>query len=105
MIVVGIVSGSVIPSVDLLPILHKRLHIQGSNLRAQKATYQADLISRSVHFRVFHSSLNATSFEKQFLPLITGDDGSGPIKTSLHKVYPWGEIQAAHLEMEANKNR
>ncbi|KAF7364700.1 Quinone oxidoreductase PIG3 [Mycena venus] len=89
MIAVGVVSGNVVPSVDLLPILGKRLHIQGSGLRNQKATYQADLISR---------------FEKQFLPLITGDEGSGPIKTSIHKIYPWGEIQAAHLEMEANTN-
>jgi len=89
MIVVGVVSGHIVPSVDLLPILGRRLHIQGSSLRSQKATYQADLISR---------------FEKQFLPLITGDEGSGPIKISIHKVYPWTEIQAAHLEMEANKN-
>ncbi|KAF7364708.1 Quinone oxidoreductase PIG3 [Mycena venus] len=89
MIVVGVVSGNVVPSVDLLPILGKRLHIQGSSLRSQKATYQANLISR---------------FEKQFLPLITGDEGSGPIKTSIHKIFPWGEIQAAHLEMEANTN-
>jgi hypothetical protein len=47
MILVGVVSGTIIPSVDLLPILGKRIHIQGSNLRAQKATYQTDLISRS----------------------------------------------------------
>ncbi|KAJ7364809.1 quinone oxidoreductase [Mycena albidolilacea] len=89
MIVVGVVSGTIVPSVDLLPILGKRIHIQGSNLRAQKATYQTDLISR---------------FEKEILSLITSDDGSGPIKTSIHSIYPWTEIQAAHLEMEANKN-
>jgi hypothetical protein len=46
MIVVGVVSGTVVPSVDLLPILRKRLRIQGSNLRAQKPEYQADLIAR-----------------------------------------------------------
>ncbi|KAJ7814063.1 quinone oxidoreductase [Mycena leptocephala] len=89
MIVVGVVSGTVVPSVDLLPILRKRLRIQGSNLRAQKPEYQADLIAR---------------FEKQFLFLITGDEGKGPIKTSIHKIYPWTEIQAAHQEMEENKN-
>ncbi|KAF8215182.1 quinone oxidoreductase [Mycena galopus ATCC 62051] len=89
MILVGVVSGTVVPSVNLLPILVKRLRIQGSGLRSQSQNYQADLISR---------------FEKQFLPLITGDDGQGPIKTSIHRIYPWTEIQAAHLEMEENKN-
>ncbi|KAJ7214075.1 quinone oxidoreductase [Mycena pura] len=89
MTLVGFVSGTIVPSVDLMPILVKRLHIEGSTLRSQKAAYQADLIAQ---------------FEKQVLHLITGDDGLGPIKTSIHKVYPWTEIQEAHREMEANKN-
>ncbi|KAJ7133456.1 quinone oxidoreductase [Mycena epipterygia] len=89
MTLVGVVSGAVVPSVNLLPVIGKRLHIQGSSLRSQKPAYQADLIAR---------------FEKQFLHLVTGDDGAGPIKTSVHKVYPWTEIQEAHREMEANKN-
>ncbi|KAJ6485235.1 quinone oxidoreductase [Mycena vulgaris] len=89
MTLVGVVSGATVASVDLMPLIKKRLHIQGSSLRSQPAAYQADLISR---------------FEKQFLHLITGDEGSGPIKTSIHKVYPWTEIQEAHREMEANNN-
>jgi hypothetical protein len=93
MIIVGVVSGTIVPSVDLLPILGKRIHIQGSNLRAQKATYQADLISRSAGLRAFLFFFffvywTSFSFEKEILSLITGDDGSGPIKTSIHSVCP-----------------
>ena len=56
---------------------------------------------------------------------ITGSSSDGPIRTYIHKVryhlvrkgsavawltlacqiYPWTEIQEAHREMEANKNR
>jgi len=89
MTLVGLVSGTVVPSVNLVPILSRRLHIQGSTLRSRSPEYQADLISR---------------FEKEVLDRITGDEGAGPIKTSIHKVYPWTEIQEAHREMEANKN-
>ncbi|KAJ7456748.1 quinone oxidoreductase [Mycena galericulata] len=89
MTLVGVVSGTIVPSVDLLPLLIKRLHIQGSTLRSRTPAYQADLMSR---------------FQKEFLERITGDDGAGPIKTSIYKIYPWTEIQEAHREMEANKN-
>ncbi|KAJ7490668.1 quinone oxidoreductase [Mycena latifolia] len=89
MTLVGVVSGGIVPSVNLLPIIGKRLQIRGSSLRSQPPAYQADLIAR---------------FEKQFLSLITGEEGAGPIKTYIHKVCPWTEIQEAHREMENNKN-
>ncbi|KAJ6614795.1 quinone oxidoreductase [Mycena sp. CBHHK59/15] len=89
MTILSVLSGAIVPSANLLPILYKRLRIQGSTLRSQKPAYQADLIAR---------------FDKQFLHQITGEQGTGPIKTSIHKVYPWTEIQEAHREMEANKN-
>ncbi|KAJ7769102.1 quinone oxidoreductase [Mycena maculata] len=89
MVLVGVVSGTIVQSVDLLALLARRLRILGSSLRSQTPAYQADLIDR---------------FEKQSLDSITGDDGVGPIKISIHKIYPWTEIQEAHREMEANKN-
>ena len=46
MTLVGFVSGTIVPSVDLMPILVKRLHIEGSTLRSQKAAYQANLIAQ-----------------------------------------------------------
>jgi len=39
-------SGSVVDSVNLAPILYKRLHIEGSTLRSRSLEYQAELISR-----------------------------------------------------------
>ena len=36
---------------------------------------------------------------------ITGEGGKGPIRTYIHKVFSWTEIQSAHQEMSDNKNR
>ncbi|KAJ7162989.1 quinone oxidoreductase [Mycena filopes] len=89
MTMLALLSGPTVPSVNLLPILYKRLRIQGSTLRSRSPAYQADLIAR---------------FNKEILHHITGADGNGPIKTYIHKVYSWSDIQAAHREMEANNN-
>ncbi|KAK0459970.1 quinone oxidoreductase [Desarmillaria tabescens] len=89
MTIFAFLSGSTVPSVDLRPILLKRLRIQGSTLRSRSLEYQTDLITR---------------LRDQFLGNVTGVEGSGPIKTYIHKVYNWNDIQEAHREMEANKN-
>ncbi|KAJ6550669.1 quinone oxidoreductase [Mycena vulgaris] len=89
MTMLALLSGPTADSVNLSPILYKRLRIQGSTLRARTPTYQADLIAR---------------FGKEILPHITGDKGDGPIKTYIHKVYSWNHIQDAHREMESNGN-
>lgn len=39
-------AGSIVPSVDLSPLLAKRLRIQGSTLRSRSAEYQSELIKR-----------------------------------------------------------
>ncbi|SJL07176.1 related to NADPH quinone oxidoreductase homolog PIG3 [Armillaria ostoyae] len=89
MTIFAFLSGFTVPSVDLRPILLKRLRIQGSTLRSRSLEYQADLIAR---LRV------------QFLGNVTGSEGDGHTKTYIHKVYNWNDIQEAHREMEANKN-
>ncbi|KAI0917546.1 hypothetical protein AcW1_007277 [Taiwanofungus camphoratus] len=89
MTMLGLLSGAEVASFNLGPILYKRLRIQGSTLRARSTDYQADLIAR---------------FKQDALDSITGSDGFGPLRTYIHKVYPWTEIQEAHREMEANKN-
>ncbi|RDB19047.1 Quinone oxidoreductase PIG3 [Hypsizygus marmoreus] len=89
MTILALLSGSNIASVDLKPLLYKRLRIQGSTLRSRSLSYQADLIAR---------------FRREILDNITGENGSGPVRVFIHKVYPWTEIQDAHREMEANAN-
>lgn len=85
----AVMSGPVVSSANLLPILLKRLRIEGSTLRARSLEYQANLISR---------------FQKEIGYKITGSEGDGDLRVFVHKVYPWSEIQDAHREMEANKN-
>ncbi|KAJ7644472.1 quinone oxidoreductase [Roridomyces roridus] len=87
MTMLALLSGPIASTVNLAPILYKRLRIQGSTLRSRTPAYQADLIAR---------------FEKEVLQHITGQQGDGAIKTYIHKVYSWTDIQEAHREMEAN---
>ncbi|KAF8236416.1 quinone oxidoreductase putative [Tricholoma matsutake] len=89
MTMLALLSGSEVDSIDLRPILFKRLRIQGSTLRSRSATYQADLIAR---------------VKTEIIPKITGKDGNGPLRVYIHKIYPWSEIQDAHREMQANGN-
>ncbi|KAI0073499.1 quinone oxidoreductase [Panus rudis PR-1116 ss-1] len=89
MTLLAVLSGAEVPSVSLLPILYKRLRIQGSTLRSRSKEYQANLIAK---------------FEENILSHITGSNGKGEIRTYIHQVYPWTEIQEAQREMEANKN-
>ncbi|KAF8192178.1 hypothetical protein BJ912DRAFT_963195 [Pholiota molesta] len=89
MTMLALLSGAVVEKVSLLPILYKRLHIEGSTLRSRSVEYQTDLIKR---------------FKSEVFSKITGETGSGPIRTYIHKIYNWTDIQAAHREMAANKN-
>ncbi|KAJ7037708.1 hypothetical protein C8F04DRAFT_1209706 [Mycena alexandri] len=89
MTMVALLSGPTVASLNLSPILYKRLRIQGSTLRSRTASYQSALIAR---------------FDKEVLQHITGEEGNGPIKTYIHKVYTWTDIQDAHREMESNSN-
>ncbi|KAF9046377.1 hypothetical protein BJ165DRAFT_1584572 [Panaeolus papilionaceus] len=89
MTMLSLLSGNTVEEVNLVPILYKRLHIEGSTLRARSLEYQANLISR---------------FKKDVFDKITGQDGAGPIRTYIHKVYSWDSIQLAHKEIEANNN-
>jgi len=89
MTLLALLSGSEVPSVNIAPILFKRLRIQGSTLRSRTIEYQAKLVER---------------FKAEVIDKITGYEGKGPIKTYIHKVYPWTKIQEAHRETEADKN-
>ncbi|KAL4069984.1 hypothetical protein V8B97DRAFT_2024318 [Scleroderma yunnanense] len=90
MIMLAIMSGREVPSVDLGPILYRRLKIQGSTLRSRSEEYQSELINSAVF--------------QDMISKITGGEKDGQIRTYIHKVYPWTEIQEAHREMAENKN-
>ena len=80
-------KGSDVPSVNLRPILYKRLKIQGSTLRSRSLDYQTELINRCVNILKLDKFLNngSTSFGT-IVDQITGAEGSGPIRTYIHKV-------------------
>ncbi|KAF9221531.1 quinone oxidoreductase putative [Gyrodon lividus] len=90
MTILALLSGNEVHSVNLSPILYKRLKIQGSTLRSRSLEYQTELVG-SANFQVI-------------VDKITGAAGSGVIRTYIHTVYPWTEIQEAHREMAENKN-
>ncbi|KAG7088784.1 hypothetical protein E1B28_012750 [Marasmius oreades] len=89
MVMLGMLSGTKVPEFDLKDMLYKRLRIQGSTLRSRSLDYQADLIKR---------------FTSDFLSDLTGENGKGAVKTYIHKVYSWKDIQAAHKHMEESAN-
>ncbi|KAI0265545.1 quinone oxidoreductase [Gloeopeniophorella convolvens] len=88
MTMLSLISGSEVPNLNLRPILFKRLRIQGSTLRSQSAEYKAGV------FRSF----------SKLLQHLTGGDGPGLLRTYVHKVFPWTEIQEATRVMEADQN-
>lgn len=90
MIIIAALSGSLVPTVDLGPILYKRLKIQGSTLRSRSLEYQSNLV-------------NSAAFQ-EVVSKITGSEGDGPMRVYVHKVFPWTEIQIAHKELSENKN-
>ena len=78
-------------SVNLGPILFKRLHIEGSTLRSQSLEYQADLIEGYILKLLllitpnFTPYLVVSRFRSEVLSKITGEGGRGPIRTYIYK--------------------
>jgi NADPH:quinone reductase-like Zn-dependent oxidoreductase len=89
MVILSFLSGRELEKVHLGPLLLKRLRLWGTTLRARSVPYQADLVER---------------FRRDAVGKLTGADGHGELKTYVHKVFPWTEIRAAHVEIEGNKN-
>ncbi|KIY69400.1 quinone oxidoreductase [Cylindrobasidium torrendii FP15055 ss-10] len=89
MVIFAFLSGRIVPQFDIGPILGKRLTITGSMLRARSKEYQAELIKCA---------------KRDYLGRVSGQDGNGEIKTYVHQVFDWKDIQEAHRVMEANTN-
>ncbi|WP_224995453.1 NAD(P)H-quinone oxidoreductase [Cesiribacter sp. SM1] len=77
--------GGVKTEANLAPILRKRISVYGSTLRSRSLSYQAGLTKDLSDF---------------LLPRLERDE----LKPVLHKTFNWQQAEAAHQEMEQNKN-
>lgn len=84
-VILALMGGLTAPEVNMLPILFKRIRIQGSTLRARTLEYKAKLTKDLYDFAW-------ERFE------------TGEFKPVIDSVYDWTEVVAAHEYMEANKN-
>src|SRR5258708_18721704 len=77
--------------ISLLPILYKRLHVQGSTLRSRSLEYQAELIDR---------------FRSQVLHGFTELEGDSKpnFDIAIHKVSPSETVQGAHFRFSRFKS-
>lgn len=83
-VLLGTLSGTKVPEVDVSQILFKRLRIEGSALRSRDEEYQRKLRDRLETY--------APQFE------------AGELKIIVDKVMPWEDIQEAHQYMEEARN-
>lgn len=86
MVMLGFLGGTKMESLDIGPLLFKRLKIMGSTLRARSLEYKARLTN---------------DFGKHCLPLLA----SGVMKPVIDSVFDWKDVKQAHRYMEENKNK
>ena len=85
MVMLAVMGGFKLSELNMLPILFKRIKIQGSTLRARTLDYKARLTKDLYDFAW-------SRFE------------SGEFKPVIDSVYDWSDVIEAHRYMEANKN-
>lgn len=86
LIQIAFMGGARVSDIDLSLILHKRLRIIGTTLRARSLEYKINLIS---------------GFLRDIMPAIA----SGAIVPVVDSVYDWEQVEAAHRYMENNLNK
>ena len=86
LIMISVMGGVKLESLNLYPILTKRLTVKGTTLRSRTNEYKEELIKAFLH--QFSDSL-----------------ASSKIAPVIDKVFDWVNIKEAHDYMEANKNR
>ncbi|KAI0428710.1 hypothetical protein F5Y09DRAFT_332387 [Xylaria sp. FL1042] len=84
-VLVAAMSGSMIEGFNLRALLNKRLWVLATTLRTRSADYQAKL---------------KDVFLEKALPYLA----KGEMTVTVHEVFPWSEVAAAHKMMEANTN-
>ncbi|PWN86800.1 NADPH2:quinone reductase, partial [Acaromyces ingoldii] len=94
LVLLGIMGGTEVQDVDIGLILYKRLRIQGSTLRSRSLAYQSSLVQDFL----------ASGTPDRLVEGLDPQSDSAGQQILIHKIYSWHDIQAAHDEMEANKN-
>ncbi|KAI1283477.1 hypothetical protein F5Y07DRAFT_385829 [Xylaria sp. FL0933] len=84
-VLVAAMSGSIIEGFNLRALLNKRLWVLATTLRTRSADYQAKL---------------KDVFLEKALPYLA----EGAMTVTVHRVFPWSEVAAAHKMMESNTN-
>lgn len=72
-VILALLSGNVVKEVDLIPILYKRLRIEGSTLRSRTPEYQEAL---------------KDMFQEKGLPGLK----SGKYKVFIEKIFSWKDV-------------
>ena len=85
LIEIAIMGGNPVASLNLGLVLMKRLHIQGSTLRARDLEYKIRLT-------------------QQFADLTWSSFATGRLRPVIAATMPWTEVKAAHQMMETNSN-
>ncbi len=86
MVLLGMMGGVQLDTLNIAPILFKRLHIMGSTLRARSIDYKSELVQ---------------SFTSNALQAFE----SGELKPIVDKVFDWEAVADAHAYMETNQNK
>lgn len=86
MVHLGFLGGTMLPELNLRPILLKRLKIMGSTLRARSLEYKVDLT-------------------KSFATANLSHFASGKLRVPIDRVFDWQAVAEAHQYMEGNQNK
>lgn len=85
LVLLSVLGGTTVESVDLRRLLAKRLHVKASTLRARARDYKVRLTQE---------------FAAYALPLFK----EGALRPVIDRVYDWTDATDAHRRMEANEN-
>jgi putative PIG3 family NAD(P)H quinone oxidoreductase len=85
LIEIAVMGGNPVASLNMAAVLMKRIHIQGSTLRARELEYKIRLT-------------------QQFADLAWSSFGNGKLYPVIAATFPWAEVKKAHQMMEDNSN-
>lgn len=91
----GAMGGTKCKELDMGALIFKRLKVEGSTLRSRSLAYQSNLVQDFVRANGLQRIIDGINSE-------TSQEQGHHL--AIHRVFAWTDIQAAHQEMEANKN-
>ncbi|CAO3613469.1 unnamed protein product [Cunninghamella blakesleeana] len=89
MVILAFMSGPIVENANIVPILKKRLRIEGSTLRSRSVEYQVALCQQ-VYEHAIQEHLGCSK--------------EGKFKVIIDSIYDWKDIVKATEHMEANKS-